>query len=360
MESSLNLPINSVSFGQISTVLLRELYSRNINLPICPIGQNLDLSTQNVDQGFIDYLTKNINPFYSKHSRKNNIFRLWHINGSMESLSEKQILLSFYELDQPTDFELNIVNNNHKVLFTSQYTVDTFNKAGCKNVKYIPLCFDKYNFKTLGKQYFSDRIVFNLLGKLEKRKNHKKVIQSWLKKYGNDRRYHLQCSIFNPFLKPEDQENLIKQVILEGKNYFNISFLNFIQKNSEYNDLLNSADIILGMSGGEGWGLPEFHSVALGKHAVVMNEHGYKSWVNKDNATLVKPNGKIEAYDGVFFHKGQQYNQGNIFDFDENEFIDACDKTIEKVESDKVNKNGLKLQEDFSSEKFCDNILKEL
>jgi len=92
MESSLNLPINSVSFGQISTVLLRELYSRNINLPICPIGQNLDLSTQNVDQGFIDYLTKNINPFYSKHSRKNNIFRLWHINGSMESLSEKQII----------------------------------------------------------------------------------------------------------------------------------------------------------------------------------------------------------------------------------------------------------------------------
>ena len=50
----------------------------------------------------------------------------------------------------------------------------------------------------------------------------------------------------------------------------------------------------------------------------------------------------------------------DFVDFDENEFIDACDKTIEKVESDKVNKNGLKLQEDFSSEKFCDNILKEL
>ena len=66
MESSLNLPINSVSFGQISTVLLRELYSRNINLPICPIGQNLDLSTQNVDQGFIDFLTKNINYVFLK------------------------------------------------------------------------------------------------------------------------------------------------------------------------------------------------------------------------------------------------------------------------------------------------------
>lgn len=360
MEFSLNLPINSVSFGQISTIILRELYSRNINPPICPIGQNVDLSTQDLDKDFIEYLTKNINSFYLKHNRKNNIFKLWHINGGLESLSEKQILLSFYELDSPTDVEINIVKNNHKVLFTSQYTVDIFNKAGCMNVKYIPLCFDKYNFKTIEKQYFSDRIVFNLLGKLEKRKNHKKVIQSWLKKYGNDRRYHLQCSIFNPFLKPEDQEHLIRNVILEGKNYFNISFLNFIQKNSEYNDLLNSGDIVLGMSGAEGWGLPEFHSVALGKHGIIMDQHGYKNWANENNSTLVKSKNKIEAYDGVFFNKGQQYNQGHIFDFDESEFIEACEKTISKVQSNKINKFGLKLQEDFSSEKFCNNILKEV
>ena len=58
--------------------------------------------------------------------------------------------------------------------------------------------------------------------KLEKRKNHKLVIQSWLKKYGNNPKYFLQCSVFNPFLKQEDQNALINSM-MEGKRYFNIS-----------------------------------------------------------------------------------------------------------------------------------------
>jgi len=356
MEFSLNLPINSVSFGQVSTLLLRELFLKNKVVPIFPIGQP-DLSSQNIEKDFGEWLQSNINLSLSKHSRKNKIFKLWHINGSLESFSEKQILFSFYELDSPTEVELNIIKNNDKVLFSSKYSIDIFKKYGCNNIDYLPLAFDKYNFKKLEKDFFSDRIVFNLLGKLEKRKHHKKIIQTWLKKFGNDKRYHLQCAIFNPFLKPEDQQNLIQHSILENKNFFNISFLNFIQKNSDYNDLINSADIVLGMSGAEGWGLPEFHSTAIGKHAVILNAHAYKEWANNENSILVNPSSKIEAYDNMFFHKGQIFNQGNIYDFNEDEFISACEKAIEKVSISKVNKSGLKLQEEFSSEKFADNVL---
>lgn len=129
-------------------------------------------------------------------------------------------------------------------------------------------------------------------------------------------------------------------------------------KNAIYNDFLNSADIILGMSGGEGWGLPEFHSVGLGKHAVVMNAHAYKGWANENNCTLVNPSGKIEAYDGVFFHKGQPFNQGNIYDYDEDEFIHACEQAIEKVEENRVNEEGQKVQEEFTVEKTLDSLLK--
>jgi hypothetical protein len=112
-----------------------------------------------------------------------------------------------------------------------------------------------------------------------------------------------------------------------------------MQKNNMYNDFLNSGNIILGMSGGEGWGLPEFQSVAIGKHAVILNAHAYKEWANENNSTLVEPNGKIEAYDGMFFHKDQPFNQGNIFDFDQNDFISACEKSIEKVKPKSPIKN---------------------
>lgn len=360
MSLSFNLAINTVSFGQISSLILRELFNSNKNINLLPIG-NVDLSTQSdLTPEFGEWLQRSINNALSNHSRQDKIFKLWHLNGSFESYSDKQILLSFYELDQPTKTELNTVKNNYKVLFSSKETVELYNNLGCKNVEYIPLAFDKYNFNKIDKTYFTDdRIVFNLVGKLEKRKHHLKILQLWANKFGNNKKYALQCSIFNPFMKPEDQNVMISQA-LNGKNYFNINFLPFMGQNKIYNDFLNSSNIIIGMSGGEGWGLPEFHSVAIGKHAVIMNAHGYKSWANRDNSILIDPNSKIEAYDRIFFHKGVPYNQGNIYDFNGDDFISGCEEAIKRVEKNKINTNGLQLQEAFSSEKMLDSIIKYL
>jgi hypothetical protein len=360
MSLAFNLPVNSVSFGQISTLILRELYASKLNVGILPIS-NVDLSTQSdLTQEFGNWLQQSINSSLETLNRKNKIFKLWHLNGSFESYSNEQALLSFYELDQPTKIELNTVKNNHKVLFSSKETVEIFKSLGCSNVEYIPLAFDKYNFNRVDKSYFADdRIIFNLVGKLEKRKHHLKLIRLWAQKFGNNKKYALQCSIFNPFLKQEDQNNIISQA-LEGKSYFNINFLPFMGQNKIYNDFLNSGNIVIGMSGGEGWGLPEFHSVAMGKHAVIMDAHGYKSWANKNNSILVKPNSKIEAYDGMFFNKGGPYNQGHIYDFNEEEFINGCELAIKKVETNKVNEEGLKLQQEFTSEKFIENVISHL
>ena len=131
-------------------------------------------------------------------------------------------------------------------------------------------------------------------------------------------------------------------------------------QNDLYNDFLNSADVVLGMSGGEGWGLPEFQAVALGAHAVILNCTAYKEWANESNSVIVEPSGKKEAYDGVFFKKGDEWNQGKIFDYSEDQFIKACDQVIERVNNDRCNHKGLELAEEFNSEKLADNILKIL
>ncbi len=356
---SLHLPINSVSFGQVSFPITKELIKRGKEFCLSPIGP-IDTSSHKTDDETNLTIQKASGRFLSTHNRSNPIFKLWHLNGSMESFSNKQVLLSFYELDAPTREEVNIVNNNHKVLFTSEYTVNVFKSLGCNNVEYVPLGFDADNFQVKNKKYFNDdRITFNIVGKLEKRKNHAKMIRSWVNKYGNNPQYSLQCAVFNPFIKAEDNNKLIGQV-LEGKKYFNVQFLGFMQKNEVYNDFLNSADVILGMSGGEGWGLPEFHSVALGKHAVIMNAHGYKGWATEENSVLVNPSGKTPAADGMFFRQGDIFNQGNIFDFDEKEFIDGCEKAVARVKQNRVNESGLKLQADFSYAKTTDKILEAL
>jgi hypothetical protein len=354
---ALHLPVNAVSFGQVSVGILREFYRRKLEPCLFLIGDQADLSVYNADTDFSKWMQDCSNRSLKDHKRSNPIFKLWHLNGSLESYSDKQILLTFYELDSPTAQELNIMKNNYKILVSSEYTQNVFKEAGLTNVDYIPLAFDKYSFFVKNNNnILNDRITFNVVGKLERRKHHAKIIKSWAEKYGNNKDYYLNCSVFNHFIKMEDQQKLLA-ALLGNKKYFNINFLGFMPNNSIYNDYLNSGDIIVGMSGGEGWGLPEFNSLCLGKHGVILNAHAYKGWANEQNATLVNPHSKVEAYDGMFFKKGSQFNQGNIFDFDHNDFLKACDVAINKVKLNRVNQNGLDLQKKFTFEKMVDNIL---
>jgi len=356
-EFALHLPLNGVSFGQVSTALLREFHQRGVQPSLFPVGQ-IDLSTQEISSDLNKWIESCLKKSFIEHDRNTPILKLWHLSqDSLTSYSKEQSLFTFYELDEPTPFELNIARNQKHLFVSSHYTQEVLEANGLTNCVFVPLGFDKYNFVSKNQQYLEGKIVFNLTGKLEKRKHHKDVIQAWLKKYGNNKDYVLQCAIANPFIKENDFKVLISQ-ILEDKTYFNINFLGMMQKNSLYNDFLNSGNIIIGMSGGEGWGLPEFQSVALGKHAVILNATAYKEWATTENAVLVEPNGKTEAYDGAFFKKGSLTNQGSIYTFDEDDFIEGCEKAIERYKSSSVNEEGLKLQQKFTYKKTVDKILK--
>lgn len=348
------LPLNNTSLGQVSLSILRQAFKKGVDIDLFPISQ-VDFSTQNQNPDFLNWVNKSIQLAPLRHSRKTPIFKLWHIHGSLESFSEKQVLYSFYELDSPTEMEMNIVKNNTRVVFSNEYTSTVFKEAGANNISYIPLGFDNEHFKKVPQQK-KEGIYFGLFGKLEPmRKRHAKVLQNWAKKYGNKQGYFLNCAIFNPFIKPENQNEMIHKA-LNGQKYWNINFLNYMSSNQLYNQLLNDTDIVLAMSGGEGWGLPEFQSVALGKHCVGLNAHGYKSWMNKDNTVLIEPKGKILCRDGMFFREGSPINQGNIFDWEDKDFIEGLENVESRFKTNPINTEGLKLQNEFTYSKMFDSI----
>jgi hypothetical protein len=350
-----NLPLNLTSLGQVSFSILREVYNRKIDINLFPIG-NIDIGTQKNDNDFVAWLQKSISSSNKDHNKKTPIFKLWHLNGSLESYSNKQVLFSFYEVDSPTSTEINIIKNNEKVLFSSNYTVSLFKSLGLENVDFIPLAFDSTHFQEVPKRNIK-AIQFGLFGKLEpQRKRHLKTISLWAKKYGNNPNYNLNCAVFNHFLEPQMQSQIISQA-LGGQNYFNINFLNYMPSNEMYNDLLNNTDIVLAMSGGEGWGLPEFQTVALGKHCLGLNAHAYKDWMNKENSVLIDPIGKIPCYDNIFFKEGIDFNQGNIFDWSEEDFLNGLDLVESRYKNNPVNTQGLKLQKEFTYSKMVDSIL---
>ena len=350
-----NLPLNSTSLGQVSLSILRELFKRKVDLHLFPIG-GIDISSQNQDQDFLGWLQNALITTPKEHCKTNPIFKLWHLNGSLESYSNKQVLLSFYEVDSPTPTEINIIKNNEKVLLSSSYAVAIFKSLGLNNVDFIPLGFDSVHFKSSVKRSVNG-LQFGLFGKLEpQRKRHLKVLSLWAQKYGNNPNYSLNCAVFNHFIDTNAQSQLLNKA-LNGKKYFNINFLNYMPSNETYNDLLNNTDIVLAMSGGEGWGLPEFQTVALGKHCLGLNAHAYKDWMTEQNAVLIQPNSKIPCYDNIFFKQGLEFNQGSIFDWDDQEFLNGLDRVESRYKNNPVNTEGLKLQEQFTYSKMVDSIL---
>ena len=141
--------------------------------------------------------------------------------------------------------------------------------------------------------------------------------------------------------------------------YGNINFLPFLPKNSQVNDYLNSIDIDLGgMSGAEGWNLPSFNATCLGKWSIVLNSSAHKDWATEDNSILVEPSGKEPVYDGIFFKEGSDFNQGNIYTFSEDEFMEAMNKAESKL--GQKNTEGVKLKDKFSYSSTLNSILDKI
>lgn len=354
------LPINQVSFGNISYLLLRTLFEQEktsgqkYDIFLFPIG-NIDLSNQVPNEEFNKWIQSKIQNGLENYSREIPAFKLWHLSNGSVSQSKNPLLLSFYELDSPTAPEKNAARNN-KTYFTSKYTCDVFKSVEVET-QFLPLGFDNFSYKTINKKYHNDdRIVTCFAGKWEKRKGFPKAIPAWIRKYGNNPKYALQCAIYNPFLNEQQNQQLIGQMLQGQPKPFNVNFYPPLAQNQLYNEFLNSCDIIVSL-GTESWSLPAFHAVGMGKHAVILNCNGHKEWATSENSVLVEPSGMESAVDGMFFQPTGNYNLGNIFSFTEDAFIAGCESAIQRVQKDRINHAGLKLQQDFSKEKFVDAVL---
>lgn len=348
MKILLDVPLNSLSLGNVSFNLVRECFNRELEIGIFPVQQP-DLSAYQITPELEKYIQHSINNRYAFLDDDIPALRVWHLNGAENKKNARQILYTFYECSAPTPIERCLANHQDEVAFSSFYASEQF-----ENGKFIPLGFDPDFFVT-GEKYLKDVVHFGLMGKFENRKHTARIIKLWAKKYGNDPKYQLTCCVNNPFMKPEQLNAMIHHT-LEGKNYSNINFLQFLKKNSEVNDFLNSIDIDLtGLSGGEGWNLPSFNATCLGKWSVVLNETSHKDWATEDNSILVESSSVMPVDDNLFFKTGTPFNQGVFFCWDEDAVASALDKAVQKV--GQVNAVGQRLADTMTYANTMNSLL---
>lgn len=352
-----NAPFNSLSFGNVSYCILKEIFKREIDTAIFPIGGTIDFKaytkkTKQFDEKFNQGFSKRL----EKLNKNNKTLKLWHIHDSEQRLSFDQTLLTFHETSFITETEKTHLSLQERIIVTSNYTKKVFESAGVKNVYFAPLGFDDEFYPT-GKKYHGDGIIhFGLMGKFEKRKNTEKIIKAWIRKFGNNPRYKLTCCIINPFIKSEVMNQILVSQVFEGKKPpFNVNILPYLDTNEQVNDFLNSIDIDLsGLSSAEGWGLPSFNATCLGKWSCVSNVTAHKDWADEKNSILVEPDGVEEIYDNVFFKKGLPYNQGNGYLISEDSIISALEKSLTFAKT--KNTNGIELGNRLTYKNTVDTI----
>lgn len=353
MKLNIELPINSLSFGQFSYGILRELFARQYLPNVFPIG-NVELNAYDLDKPFVDWLQFCINRAPLSYNRNIPTLRFWHLNGSERRLSDFQILWTPHETTDFTPTEKNIIKNSDLVLFPSKYSLENAKKAGLTNVDYSPNFFDHFHFKRVDNIVRPDAITFTLIGKFEKRKHTAQILQLWSKMYGKNADYRLNCLINNPFIPQENFNKIIGQ-IFQGSVPWNINFLPHQEKNSQVNLIMNASDIDLsGLSGAEGFNLPCFHMLALNKIGVVLDAHAHKDYASMGNSVLVEPNGLAPIYDGHFFVQGAPFNQGNMYIFDQDLAASKIEEAVERF------KNGDIVSTDLSNEFGVKNVVDRL
>ena len=353
MKLLLEIPLNRLSFGNVSYNFIRELYKLNVDIGIFPIG-DVDIGAFDVSEELKTYIEEAINRRWEFLKAEIPCLKLWHLNGSENRKNKDQYLFTFYECNQPTDQEIALCKHQDNTFFSSEEAANHFETKGAAAAIAIPLGFDEDFYRT-DKTYLKDVVHFGLMGKYENRKHTQKIIRAWLKKYGNNNKYQLSCCINNPFFKPDQMQNLIAQT-LEGNQFNNINIIPPLEKNSEVNELLNAIDIDLtGLSGGEGWNLPAFNATCLGKWSVVLNATSHKDWATDKNSILIEPSGEMPVVDGVFFNKDSPFNQGTFYTWTEDEAIAAMEKA--EAKAGQLNTAGVELGTSMTYSKTVEKIL---
>jgi hypothetical protein len=353
MQLVFSAPVSRLSLGQVSYNLLREMWRRDYDVGFFPIGKT-DLAPFQPHQDFVKWLQKSVDQRFKILNRDVASYKLWHINGSENLFGPNQQLITFYECNSPTDAEKSIVNLQKKTWMCGQFSENVFRNNGISNVGSYNLGFDE-DIKPSGKKYLEGRTSWGLVQKFERRKNTEKIINLWVKKYGNNPDHSLTLCVHNPFFSDEDNQKLLAAA-LDNKKWWNVSIIPPLGTNAEVVDLTNAIDIDLsGASFSESWNLPAFNSTCLGKWSIVTNYGGHKSWATSENSISLESEGMKECYDDWFFHKGQDFNQGSFCYYSDEALINAFERAESKVSA--VNTDGLALGQNMTYSKTLNQIL---
>lgn len=323
---NLSAAINKLSYGGVSTNILRELYKLDSSISLFSIGR---VDFERDDEEFVLAALRNSN-LWNKYKPSLKIF---HQNMLAEHpISSKRIGFPIFELDTFTKVEKHHLNSQDEIFVCSQWAKDIIQNNGINiDCKVIPLGVNKEIFHYKENNINRGKVVFLNIGKWEKRKGHDLLAKAFYEVFNNVDDVELWMMPKNHFIN-EETEN--KWVTYYKNNLGNkVKFIGPLNSQKQIVDIINKSDIGVYPFRSEGWGLPLSESLSCGKRIIATNYSGPTEYLNKDNATLIDPDGLEYAVDNVFFN-----GEGSWAELGETYYRAFCEAL--RAEYELVKKNG--------------------
>lgn len=296
MRLNLNCPINTTSYGYVSSYFMKGLISFGNEIMHIPIGPN----TPDVD------IAPHIGEVLSRPGFFNDAdcLKIWHQNDLMQFFgSGRKIGFPIFELENFNAKEMESLQNPDMLVVCSdwaKYVIDANIPRMAGNTYVVPLGYNDEIFKQTDLPD-SDTTIFGNFGKWEVRKGHDVLVD-----------------IFNLAFEPSDDVMLV----MMPHNFFNSAEEDAYWQNKYKSSKLGSkihllprchsqrgvydvmSQIHCGIfpSRAEGWNLEALEVLSCGRHLIITDATAHTQFCNSENAMLIKMDKYESAYDGKWFN----------------------------------------------------------
>lgn len=309
MILNMNCPVNTVSYGYVSSYFLIGLKKLGYDIRHIPIGPSQP------DPVIADKVKECISRRdfdYNAHCLK-----IWHQH-SLDTFcgSGKKIGFPIFELEDFTDHEKHCLNYCDDLIVTSDWAAQVVEQNTGLKPLIVNLGYDPSIFKIKPLPTHEDQVtIFANFGKFELRKGHDILAQAFNAAFEQDDNVALVMMPHNPFLNQEETNFWIKQY-MESKLANKIQIITRVSTQEEVYNIMSQVHCGVFPSRAEGWNLEALEILASGRHLIVTNCTGHTEFCNTANSRLIDVSGEYEkAYDNKFF-----FGQGRWTKFTQDQF----------------------------------------
>ena len=327
MKLNIQCPINTLSYGYVSSHFIKELQKRDYDLRHIKIGQ--PDPDENIAP-FINDVVSRWDFFYDAPCLK-----IWHQH-DLHSFTGKGPSIGFpiFELEEFFPHEKHSLAYPDFLFTCSEWGRQVFidNNPSRKDTSHVvPLGYDDNIFKPIDLPS-PETTIFGNFGKFEVRKGHDVLANIFNKAFEKDDNVALIMMPHNVFLNDNEINNWAN-VYLSSKLANKIQFINRVKTQEMAYNIMSQIHCGIFPSRAEGWNLEALELLACGRHLIITDCTGHTEFCDSSNSRLVNMiSGYEPAFDGKFFH-----GQGSWRSIKE----DEIDQMVEYMrEIHKLNQEG--------------------